>query len=117
MSLEEIATEVQTKIGRNIILFQQLEYLLKLIVANGKFSGYISELENIISERRASVNTQTMGQLVGQFVENNNPTKDNDSDEPDKLKELYISLDFKVDMDENTYKEQEELFIQRVMEA
>ena len=69
MSLDDLIREVQRKIGRNILLFQQLESLLKYIVANGQFSGFSSELENNIATRRSSVNKQTMGQLVGQFVE------------------------------------------------
>ena len=76
MSLEDLVREIQRKIGRNILLFQQLEYFLKYVVANRQFSGYSSDLEKIIASRRESVNKQTMGQLVGQFVESNNPTRD-----------------------------------------
>jgi len=104
MPLEELVREVQRKIGRNILLFQQLEYLLKYIIANGQFSGYSSELERAIENKKMAVNKQTMGQLVGQFVESNNPTRNNVSIHPEILKEPYMSFDFEIGTDENTYK-------------
>lgn len=75
MSLEHLAREVQRKIGRNILLFQKLEYLLKLVIAYGKFSGHLSELEDIVASQKATVNKQTLGHLVGQFIETSNPSK------------------------------------------
>lgn len=116
MSLEDLIREVQRKIGRNILLFQQLEYALKYVVANGQFSGYSSDLEKIITSKRELVNKQTMGQLVGQFVESNNPTRDNYSDEPEELKEAHFSFDFRVETDEKSYEEQKETLSRLVLE-
>lgn len=116
MSLDDLVREVQRKIGRNILLFQQLEYLLKYIVANARFSGYSSELEGIISARKESVNKQTMGQLVGQFVENSNPQKNDFSNEPDELKEPHLSFDFRIESDEESYKEKKESLSRLVFE-
>mgnify|MGYP003625409837 CR=1 len=47
MQLKDLVADVLRKIGRNMMLFQQLEHLLKFIVANGNLSGYSSELEDI----------------------------------------------------------------------
>ena len=85
--IDDLFGEVQRKIGRNILLFQQLEYLLKYIVANGQYSGYFSELEVVLAKRGETVNKQTMGQLIGQFVEYNNPARNNCSDEPENIQE------------------------------
>jgi hypothetical protein len=116
MSLDDLVREVQRKIGRNILLFQQLEYGLKYIVANGQFSGYSSELESFITTRIASVNTQTLGQLVGQFVETSNPTRNDYSTEPDEIKEPYFSYNFRVQTDENSYREKKESLSKLVLE-
>jgi len=116
MSLDDLVREVQRKIGRNILLFQQLEYLLKYVVANGQFSGYSSELESIIATKRSSVNKQTMGQLVGQFVESSNPTRNDDSTEPGEIKEPHFSFDFRIETDENSYKEKKETLSRLVLE-
>jgi len=116
MSLDDLVREIQRKIGRNILLFQQLEYLLKYIVANGQFSGYSSDLEKIIASKRESVNKQTMGQLVGQFVERNNPARDDYPNEPEELKEPHFSFDFRVEADEQRYKETKETLSRLVLE-
>jgi hypothetical protein len=116
MSLDDLVKEVQRKIGRNILLFQKLEYLLKYMVANASFSGYSSELEGIISSRKEAVNKQTMGQLVGQFVENSNPQNANDSTEPDVLKEPHFSFDFKMETDEDSYQEKKASLSKLVLE-
>jgi hypothetical protein len=47
MSLKDNVDEVLRKIGRNMILFQQLEQLLKFVVANGSLSGFTSQLADI----------------------------------------------------------------------
>jgi len=67
--LEELVREVQRKIGRNLLHFQKLEYLLKYIVANGQYSGFISDLQKNISSKRELVNKLTMGQLIGELKE------------------------------------------------
>ncbi|MDO6524619.1 hypothetical protein Q4519_02875 [Motilimonas sp. 1_MG-2023] len=116
MSLDDLVREVQRKIGRNILLFQQLEYLLKYMVANARFSGYSSELEGIISTRKEAINKQTMGQLVGQFVENSNPQNKDILNEPDELKEPHLSFDFRIETDEDSYKEKKESLSRLVFE-
>jgi hypothetical protein len=116
MSLDDLVKEVQRKIGRNILLFQKLEYLFKYIVANGQFSGYSSEIESVVTSKRASVNKQTMGQLVGQFVESNNPERNDLSNHPSVLKEAYYSFDFQIETDESYYKHQKESLSKLVLE-
>ena len=44
MELEKAKNEVLRKIGRNMLLFQQVEYMLKFLITNGTVSGYISEV-------------------------------------------------------------------------
>ena len=116
MSLDELVSEVQRKIGRNILLFQQLEYLLKYVVANGQFSGYLSELKCTIAKRKIYVDKLTMGQLVGQLVESSNPTRNYYSTAPDEVKETYFSFDFREENDENSYKEKKEALSRLVLE-
>jgi len=116
MSLDDLIREIQRKIGRNILLFQQLEYALKYVVANGRFSGYSSDLKNIIESKRESVNKQTMGQLVGQFVESHNPARDESLNEPEELKEAHFLFDFRVKTDEKSYEDQKETLSRLVLE-
>ena len=64
VSLEDSVNEVLRKIGRNMLLFQNVEHLLKFIIANGSFSGYVSELSLKKEQRAASIQKQTLGQLI-----------------------------------------------------
>ena len=70
VELEKLKDEVLLKIGRNVMLLQQMEHMLKCLVINGKLSGYPSELKTIQEQRKATIHNQTMGQVVGQFLEN-----------------------------------------------
>ena len=57
-----------------MVLFQELEFLLKLIVANtGSISGYADELSLKREQRAANIQKQTMGQLVGQYLKITDP--------------------------------------------
>ena len=99
-----------------MMLFQQLEYLLKFIVTNGTISGYASELESIKVKRASSVNKQTMGQLVGQYIENSKPGKEKNTSEPEEITEAYFSFNFHVGTDMVYYETKKEALAQLVCE-
>lgn len=105
MELEKLINEVQRKIGRNVMLFQQLEHNLKVLLANGEFSGYASELQTIKEQRAATIHKQTMGQLAGQLFENTFSASEETANEPNELKEAWISFRHKIKSDENYYEE------------
>ena len=48
--------ELHRKIGRNMLLFQQMEQMLKFLVANGRVGGNIHTLKARIEKQRADVN-------------------------------------------------------------
>ena len=87
MTLEDSVNDVFRKIGRNVMLFQHLEYLLKYLVATNSISGYESELKSQEEQRRATINKQTMGQLIGQYIENSNPESQDILEDPKYFKE------------------------------
>lgn len=114
MALEDSVNEVLRKIGRNMMLFQQFEHLLKFIVANGSFSGFVSEVSSNIEQRAASVQKQTMGQLVGQYLKTTNPEYQELSDEPEELKEGFISFKFHTECDSIYYETKKDALAQIV---
>lgn len=116
MSLADHVNEVHRKIGRNMMLFQEFEYLLKFILANGSFSGFISELKAIKTEKAARINKQTMGQLVGQYVENTHPDFEYKSDAPEELKEPHFSFNFQIECDPSNYEAKKEALAEIVLE-
>ena len=44
LTLQNLKDEVLRKIGRNLLIFQQIEGLLKMILGNSKVQGYAHEL-------------------------------------------------------------------------
>jgi hypothetical protein len=95
MTLETPLDEVLKKIGRNVMLFQQLERLLKYLVATGSISGYASEFMSQVEKRAATISKQTMGQLIGQYIEISNPETREVFEEPKDLRqEQFIWVKF-----------------------
>jgi hypothetical protein len=113
---KELVNDVLRKIGRNVVLFQQLEQLLKFVVANGNLSGFASELSKLKKEQVDKVSKQTMGALVGQYVENSNPELSTASTEPEELEEAYLSFSFRIECDGEYYESKKEALAQLVSE-
>lgn len=99
-----------------MVLFQQLEQLLKFVVANGNLSGFASEIKARKQDRENKVSKQTMGTLVGQYVENSNPMLEAGPPEPEQLDEAYLSFSFRIECDEDYYQSQKEALAQLVSE-
>lgn len=104
VELEKAKNEVLRKIGRNMILFQQMECMLKYLITNGNVSGYISEIKANKEQRAEIIHKQTMGQLVGQFLEDTHLGCDESTEESEERKEAYLSLNFKVECDAVYYE-------------
>jgi len=47
MELKEAKREVIYKVGRNVLMFQQMEHLSKYLVANGSVSGHKNGLTQL----------------------------------------------------------------------
>lgn len=63
--LDEVKSRVYRKVGRNLHLFQAIEGALKFLITNSRFEGVVDQLPSIRADKEASVQKQTMGQLVG----------------------------------------------------
>ncbi|MDZ4298933.1 MAG: hypothetical protein U0998_10750 [Moraxellaceae bacterium] len=75
MHQDESADEVLRKIGRNLFIIQQVESLLKLMVSQRSLTGFLTQLARAQKLNTDRVNKQTMGQLVGQYLELIDPSK------------------------------------------
>lgn len=105
MELEIIKNEVLRKIGRNVMLFQQMEHILKYLLASGKNSGYASELKTNQEQRAATIHKQTMGQVVGQFLENTFSVPNEATNKPAELKEAWFSFRCTFECDDAVYEQ------------
>lgn len=100
ISVDNARNEVLRKIGRNVVLFQQLEGLMKELAARQGISTPVSRLKVAHEERRVAVENHTMGQLVGSLVQNlygSDAANDGTSDEA--ISEPCISFKFRIESD------------------
>jgi hypothetical protein len=60
--------EVLRRIGRNVVIFQQVEYLLKHLTSHAAVHAPASQLATRLDEQRAAAHQKTMGELAGRLV-------------------------------------------------
>lgn len=66
--LPQIQGVVSQKMGRCILRLQQLELVIKAILAFSKIEGHPEDLLTNLERRKASFATKTLGQLVGELT-------------------------------------------------
>ena len=99
---------IYQKIGRNVILYQRLELLLKHIVGSSSLSAPISKLKQTQESNRKKTHTSTMGILVGRFVENIGPNSTDDELDEAEITEAMFSYRFHLGVAEERYEEKKE---------
>jgi hypothetical protein len=108
MELENLKNEVLRKIGRNVMLFQQLEHLLKAMLDFGNYSGYFSELQQRFNMRQEANRKKTMGQLVEPVMRSVYSNVSDILDEPEELREPWVSFRYGIACDDSFRNEQKE---------
>jgi hypothetical protein len=107
--------EVLRRIGRNLLLFQQIEHLLKHLMSNARFEGTIASAPANLKERRAKFQKQTLGQLVGQFTDDVLADA-GERDAPESLSEAWFSFGFTIQTD-SAFVEQHTAEMKAVVDA
>ena len=86
---------IEQKIGRNLLLLQKIEYLLKYIVKHHDISAPIGQLNQIAKQKEDNLKTQTMGTVLSLYLNQINTISDKNIDtiESGKLEqELYYLM-------------------------
>jgi hypothetical protein len=116
MSLEDSVNEVLRKIGRNLMLFQQLEYLLKYIIANGNISGYASQLKDKKIKQDDKIRVKTLGQLVTSYIDTVHSVDAGSPELAEDLDEAHFSFSFKIESDSAYYESRKTILTQILTE-
>ena len=74
---QTVRDEVLRKIGSNLLLFQQIEGLLKLLLGNSQVQGTSSDMIANQEQRIEEMQGQMMGLLVKKYVEKSFPNLTN----------------------------------------
>jgi hypothetical protein len=90
---------VKTKLGRNLLMFQRLELMLKFLLSRSRISGSLSELPAKQAQAGAKVQKQTLGNLVTSYVGEIHANNDDSPTEPEDLQEAWATLSFRVELD------------------
>lgn len=99
VALESMRNEVLRKIGRNLLLFQQMEGMLKFLVGHCKVAGFQSEFPELLAKRAEAVSKRTMGQLIGDYLESSLREADSAAPVPDEVHEGWFSFHFTTGLD------------------
>ncbi|WP_152558899.1 OST-HTH/LOTUS domain-containing protein [Endozoicomonas numazuensis] len=114
--MAESAHQLQSRIGRNVLLFQQIEHMLKGLIVYGNFSAYVSEFQEAQKKQYEKVSKHTMGQLVGQFIENTYKKPVSYLDEERMAVENHLSFSFNIESDQAYYERQKQRMAELVAE-
>jgi hypothetical protein len=102
IDLAEIRDEVLRKIGRNVILFQELEHILKFLASAQHPSTPMSKAMETRAERTDSIRVQSLGQIAGQVVEELFAAPDDEASAPTEITEPWLSFSFRIAIDESS---------------
>ncbi len=107
--------EVFRRIGRNLLLFQHIEHLLKQLMASARIEGTLQSMQTKLDERRAKIQKQTLGQLAGQFVDDVLADA-GERDGPENVDEAWFSFGFSIQAD-SAFVEQHTAEMKAVVDA
>ena len=99
--------DVLRKVGRNVVLFQQIESMLKLLISVHHNEGTTDNIAEQQQKRVAKIHAQTMGQLAEQYKNGILSDAEIPSKEPDNLKVPYISFTFRLAGDSDFLESQQ----------
>lgn len=101
-----LSEEVLRKIGRNVLLFQQIEGILKYLIANHRIDWAASDYVERQKMRVNSVQNQMMGNLVKRYTDDILSDAGESSYEPEEITQAWISTSFTIASDNNFYESQ-----------
>jgi hypothetical protein len=93
--------EVFRRVGRNLLLLQHIELLLKDLLSRSGFAGYASEIPTKAAQRAQEISRKTLGQLAQQYHDEllgqGAPVS-----EPEDLRGPWFSINFRLNADDAT---------------
>lgn len=98
--------EVLRKIGRNVLLFQQIEGLLKFLVANHRADGTTTDFVERRQQRADEVQAKTMGMLVGQYTDGILSDAGESPTDHEEVTQPWMSFNVTINGDSDFYESQ-----------
>lgn len=105
-TFQNLEDEVLRKIGRNLLIFQHIEGLLKMILGDSRAQGYVDELADNKEQRVNGIQKDMLGQLFQRYKDEILSNPDEEQQGPSDLHKPWISSSFKTIGDDDFYKRQ-----------
>jgi hypothetical protein len=105
VELAELRDQVLRKIGRNVVNFQKMEAMLKLLNSQQALSGSLSDLSRIATEASKSVAREPMGRLAEAFVRSVYSSASAAAPPHQNVQEVSVSFSLRIEADANVVKE------------
>jgi len=103
---QNLKDEVLRKIGRNLLIFQQIEGLLKMILGESRVNGHVHELADNKAQRVNGIQKDMLGQLFQRYKDEILSNPDEEQQGPSDLSGPWISVSFKTTGDDDFYERQ-----------
>lgn len=103
---QNLTDEVLRKIGRNLLIFQQIEYMLKRILGSSRVQGYVHELADSKERRVNGIQKDMLGILIQRYIDEILSDPDEEQHGPPDLSGPWLSFSFKINGDNVFYKRQ-----------
>ncbi len=97
--------EVLRKIGRNLILFQQLEHMIKHLVITAEQTITLKDKKTNLKQRKDDCHKKTMGMMAGKFFTDYYTTLDKGESESTEISDNSFSFKFETKCEEEHYED------------
>lgn len=104
----EAQQEIQRKLGRNLLLIQQLEIMVKSMVTHSVIESQSSDIQGSLNKRKQDVAKKTLGQVVGDLATNllSLPASEEDQqqDHPVDPTKIWIRTSIRIELSPEDYQ-------------
>ena len=114
--LETARNECLRRIGRNMVMFQRVEQLLKFLLANSSLEGYERDLESKQAKKASTISTMTMGQLSNEYFNSIFDTSEIELPPHEDPSQAYLSFKYSVQRSEEEIDAEKQYFADLVKE-
>jgi hypothetical protein len=104
--MKALNDDVLRKIGRNVLVLQQIERLLKFLLTNHRADGTTTDFVERHQRRAEKIQTQTMGTLIKQYIGGILSDAGDHPNESEGDTQVRMSFTFRTTGDSDFYKSQ-----------
>lgn len=99
-AMSELKELALRNIGRNVVNFQKIEGMLKMLLSHSNFRSPVSKVQETIESRQKEFERQSLGNLTKEYFKSFGKSMEHVHAVPEVRDEPWISLSFTIDNEE-----------------